>query len=273
MAIVADERSSEQHNKFLVSDGRFVWLGSYNPTTNPSADSAVELESVSIASELTREVDDMMGGKFGVSRRPTEVRDHRVDDTEVSLLASPKDGVLEGLLAELSRARRSIHFLAFSLTEDRVGNALLERAAAGVEVHGAIDWLHASRTGSEWSRMVDGGLDVRRSPHAMLMHQKLIVIDGGTPDAVVIVGSYNFTARAEERNDETMLLIRSARMAAMAESAIAAVLRESASVGIEGLPALALTEVAQGTAAWVEVENRGTGPSPPRWLRPHRSRE
>ncbi|MDF1564798.1 MAG: phospholipase D-like domain-containing protein [Deltaproteobacteria bacterium] len=257
MDIVPDQRSSEMHDKFLVSDRRYVWLGSYNPTMNHSADSALELDSASLARELERQVDDMMAGKFGVWKRKTEQERHLVDGTELRLLTSPQGGVLEVILAELGKARRSIHFLAFGLTEDRVGDALLERAGAGVQVHGAIDWLHASRTGSEWSRLVEAGLDVRRSPHAMLMHQKLIVIDGGTPDAVVILGSYNFTNRAETRNDETMLVVRSGRLAAMAESAIAAVMRDSESVGQDAMPALAITEVAQGTTAWVEVENQG----------------
>jgi len=255
--IVPDQRSSEQHNKFLVADAKRIWLGSYNPTTNPSADSALEFESEGMAAELIREVEEMMGGRFGVSRSQTTQSVHEVDGARITLLASPVDGVADALVKAISQAKHSIHFLAFSMTADAIGDAMLERAAVGVELHGAIDWLHASRGGSELPKFLDAGLDVRRSPHAMLMHQKLIVIDGGYEDAKLILGSYNFTERAETRNDETMLIIEDARLAAAAEAAIAAIMADSDAMGISETPSLRLTELSRGAQSWVEIENYG----------------
>ena len=43
------------------------------------------------------------------------------------------------------------------------------------------------------------------------MHHKVIIID----DSTVILGSYNFTASADERNDENLLIIHDPEVAAL----------------------------------------------------------
>jgi phosphatidylserine/phosphatidylglycerophosphate/cardiolipin synthase-like enzyme len=42
------------------------------------------------------------------------------------------------------------------------------------------------------------------------MHHKVLIIDGRT----VVTGSYNFTANAERRNDENVLVIHNPQIAA-----------------------------------------------------------
>jgi phosphatidylserine/phosphatidylglycerophosphate/cardiolipin synthase-like enzyme len=39
-------------------------------------------------------------------------------------------------------------------------------------------------------------------------HDKIMVIDAGTPQAVVITGSFNFTQAAQYQNAENLLLFR-----------------------------------------------------------------
>lgn len=258
--VVPDERSSEQHNKFLVADLERVWLGSFNPTLNPSSDSVVELRSTALAAELVDEVDEMMHGIFGVWKTSARIEDYVIDDTDVTLLASPTDDIEEKIVEAIRNARHSIHFLAFGMTLDSIGAALIERHRAGVEVRGAMNWLHATHRGSEWGGFVDAGMDVRRSPHSMLMHHKLVIVDGGTPDALVITGSFNFSTRAETRNDETMLFIRNPRIAAASEGAFASVMRGSDPGETFERGTLAMTEVSQGEASWVEITNFGSEP-------------
>ncbi|RMG20976.1 MAG: hypothetical protein D6729_01860 [Deltaproteobacteria bacterium] len=254
-----DERSSEMHDKYMVADGERVWIGSWNPTDHVSGDSALEIEDAGLAAVLSEDVDQMMAGRFGVSKVRPEETEHVVDGMEIGLHISPAGGIESRIVSEIDAAEHSVHFLAFSLTQDSIGDALLRAAARGVDVRGAIDWLHATRRGSEWQRLVEAGLDVRRSPHAMLMHHKLIVIDAGTPNARVITGSYNFTGRAETRNDETMLFLRDARLAAASTAAFNAVYTESLRADEAPMPGLRITEVGP-EGRWVELMNAGEAP-------------
>ncbi|HBY08896.1 MAG TPA: phospholipase, partial [Chloroflexi bacterium] len=102
-------------------------------------------------------------------------------------------------------------FLAFSFTSDPIAGALLERAAAGVEVAGVFEesQYHAN-TGGEFDRLAAAGLDVRLDGNPNNMHHKVFIIDG----KIVVTGSYNFSRSAEERNDENTLIIHNPEIAA-----------------------------------------------------------
>jgi phosphatidylserine/phosphatidylglycerophosphate/cardiolipin synthase-like enzyme len=88
---------------------------------------------------------------------------------------------------------------------------LLEQAAEGIEVKGIFEESqYRSNTGGEFDRLSAAGLDVHLDGNDRNMHHKVFIIDG----KIVIVGSYNFSRSAEERNDENTLIIRSPEIAA-----------------------------------------------------------
>ena len=62
-----------------------------------------------------------------------------------------------------------------------------------------------SNVGTEYDPFKQAGLDVRLDGNEGLMHHKVIVFD----HAIVITGSYNFSASAETRNDENIVIIYS----------------------------------------------------------------
>jgi phosphatidylserine/phosphatidylglycerophosphate/cardiolipin synthase-like enzyme len=85
-----------------------------------------------------------------------------------------------------------------------LGAALRERAAEHVAVMGVMDDGQVkSNLGSEYDAFRQAGLDVRLDGSDSQMHHKVLIID----EQVVVTGSYNFTASAEERNDENLLVI------------------------------------------------------------------
>ena len=88
---------------------------------------------------------------------------------------------------------------------------MLERARAGVTVAGVFDESQVkSNRGGEYDNLAASGLDVHLDGSPDRMHHKVIVVD----ERVVITGSYNFSASAEERNDENTLIIHSPEIAA-----------------------------------------------------------
>ena len=54
------------------------------------------------------------------------------------------------------------------------------------------------------------GLDVHLDGNPGLMHHKVMIIDG----RIVVLGSYNFTASAETKNDENLMVINNPDIAA-----------------------------------------------------------
>ena len=108
-------------------------------------------------------------------------------------------------------AQERIRFLAFVFTSDEIADAMLERAQAGVVVQGVIESRNAGGDHSEYERLRVAVHDVLPDGNPYVMHHKVIIVD----DATVILGSYNFTGSAEEKNDENLLIIHDAEVAAL----------------------------------------------------------
>ena len=53
------------------------------------------------------------------------------------------------------------------------------------------------------------GLDIRLDGNAEIMNHKIMIIDG----RIVVMGSYDFTNRAETENDENVLIIYDEKIA------------------------------------------------------------
>ena len=125
---------------------------------------------------------------------------------DLEIVFSP--GCTEKIVYEINQAKISISVLAYSYTSEPIGAALLNAKKRGVEVKVIVD---AGRVFEPKSRVKEerGELEIRSDPAHAIMHQKVIVIDPDTDSAVVIAGSFNFTAAAEYNNAENINVIRS----------------------------------------------------------------
>lgn len=134
-----------------------------------------------------------------------------IDGTPIDIYFSPDDGVQASLVDIIDTAQESIYFMMFSFTADLLGQAVRARAEDGVTVAGVMDTEQVnSNVGTEFDPFSQAKLDVYRDGNEGQMHHKVMVID----ESVVIFGSYNFTASAETRNDETLLVIYNEEIAA-----------------------------------------------------------
>lgn len=214
--IRGDQREALMHDKFVIIDGREVWAGSMNLTENcayRNDNNLVRIQSQPAAAVFAAEFEEMFtGGKFGASSpkgAPAAAVNPGTGPAEI--LFAPEDEVLQSVLEEISSADVSIHFLAFSFTSDEIGAALRERSENGVSVQGVFETMQVkSNKGAEFQTLLDAGLDVRLDANPRNMHHKVIILDGDT----VITGSYNFTASAESKNDEDLLIFHNPWLAA-----------------------------------------------------------
>lgn len=213
--ILGDRREGLMHNKFVVIDGSEVWTGSMNFTDSGAYldnNSLMRIRSVKMAENFTKEFNEMfIDDKFGdhtVAETPHPLL--TINGTEIETYFSPDDGVQSRFVELVNSARQSIYFMAFSFTSDPIGEAVRARAMNGVTVAGVMDEGQVnSNVGTEFDPFSQMGLSVYRDGNDGQMHHKVMVID----ENIVIFGSYNFTNSAETRNDETLLVIYSERIA------------------------------------------------------------
>lgn len=214
--ILGDRREGLMHNKFTVIDGSEVWTGGLNYTDSGTYEDnnvMIRIRSVKVAENYSKEFEEMfVDDKFG-DNVVAETPNPRVtvDGTPVDTYFSPDDGIQAVLTDIINSAQESIYFMAFSFTSDTLGDAVRQRAEAGVTVAGVMDDDQvASNVGTEFDPFRQAGLDVYRDGNPGQMHHKIIIID----ESIVIFGSYNFTNSAETKNDENLLVIYNKEIAA-----------------------------------------------------------
>jgi phosphatidylserine/phosphatidylglycerophosphate/cardiolipin synthase-like enzyme len=213
--IFGDRKESLMHNKFIVIDENEVWVGSLNLTSSgvySDHNHMVRLYSDRVAQNYTTEFEEMfIDDRFGAgSPANTPFPEATVGGHWVEVFFSPDDGVAKRLVTLVESASESVYFLAFSFTSDDIGNAVLARAAHGVEVRGVFDESQRySNTGTEWDRFQAAGLGVLLDGNQGQMHHKVIIVDRRT----VAFGSYNFSANAERRNDENIMIVHDPALA------------------------------------------------------------
>jgi len=213
--ILGDRRDGLMHDKFIIIDRSEVWMGSMNFTVNGAYEdnnNLVHIRSVKVAENYLVEFDEMytddMFGPDSVATTPNPFL--TVDGTDVETYFSPDDNIAARLLDVLSLAQESIFFLAYSFTSDDLGDLMRQKFEQGVTVQGVMeDAQIESNQGTEFDLFRQLDLDVRRDGNDGQMHHKLMIIDR----SIVITGSYNFTASAEDRNDENLLIVYSAEIA------------------------------------------------------------
>ncbi len=222
--VVEDNRGAIMHDKFLVIDGQVVWTGSWNLTENGTYrnnNNAVRIVSAALAENYTAEFEEMFidraFGPTSVSDTPhPEVMIARPgigEPVQIDNYFAPEDGVLDRILELVEGAGESIRFMAFSFTDDRLGEAVKQQSKAGIEVQGVFEARGADTEYSEYGRLSRARppLDVLTDGNPYILHHKVIIVD----DKVVILGSFNFSESANELNDENVLIIHDRDVAAL----------------------------------------------------------
>ena len=214
--ILGDQQEGLMHNKFVVIDRSEVWTGSMNFTTYGTYEdnnNLIRIRSTQVAEDYTNVFNEMFeANHFGPDARAASPNSSlTIDGTPVEIYFSPEDGIAAHILTLLQSAQESIYFMAYSFTSNDIGNAIRQRAADGLTVSGVMDndQINSSQ-GTEYDVFMQVGLNVRRDGNAGLMHHKVIIIDR----KIVITGSYNFSNSAETSNDENVVIIHNAEVAA-----------------------------------------------------------
>jgi phosphatidylserine/phosphatidylglycerophosphate/cardiolipin synthase-like enzyme len=210
VSITFDRRPAFMHNKFLVVDGSVVWTGSWNPTSNDTFrnnNNFVRLADARLAADYTAKFEALFAGEGGQASRvvlPHPSVD--LDGYRIDVAFAPDSNITGDVVQMITEAQTSVEFLAFSFTSDPLAKALVAANRRGIHVRGVIENQNARGSGAELGTFQAAGLDVLADGNCYLLHDKVFIVDGKR----VVTGSFNWSANAQEANDENTITVDNA---------------------------------------------------------------
>ena len=159
--------------------------------------------SVEQISDLRNQVSTLQMEKSSLQNEVVSLQNQRANQI-LGLYFSPKGGCEEQIIYWIDKANSSIHVLIYSFTLDSISNALINAYSRGIEVEVLFEKSEISQY-SEYQKLKSIGISVRNDTNSKLMHNKIMIVD----NLIIATGSYNWSANAEESNNENMIVIRS----------------------------------------------------------------
>lgn len=135
---------------------------------------------------------------------------------KVKAYFSPGNEAVDTVVGFIARTKHTFDCAVFSITYPAIVEALLNAHQRGIRGGdgGAIrvltdkDMMETAAQKTAIKRLTDAGLNVLVDTESGSMHNKYALSDYGRRGAAVICGSYNWTARATQRNRESLVRIR-----------------------------------------------------------------
>lgn len=230
------QRTGIMHNKFIVFDAQsadpdepLVWTGSTNFTAgqiNLDANNVIIVQDQSLARAYQIEFEEMWGSYgdepnaanalFGSSKRNNTPHEFVIGGKYVECYFSPSDGVNAKIVEVINTSDNDLSIATMLMTRTEMAQAIADRKGAGVAVNVITDSEGSNST------TVNSILSAALSTHFTfdnvstgMLHHKYMIVDQYAPasDPMVFTGSHNWSAAADNDNDENTLVIHDATLA------------------------------------------------------------
>jgi len=123
---------------------------------------------------------------------------------------SPGDDCPRAIVRLLGETRKTADICVFTITDDRLADAVLDAHRRGVAVRVITDDAKAEDLGSDVERFERSGVPTRVDRSPFHMHHKFAILDGET----LLTGSYNWTRGAARDNEENLIVTTDPRFIA-----------------------------------------------------------
>ncbi|MFC6023565.1 phospholipase D-like domain-containing protein [Plantactinospora solaniradicis] len=217
--VKADYNPAIFHQKFAVRDYRqragaraAVLSGSANFTVTDchrNLNHVVVFHDARICKEYADEFGRIRQGRFGRGEHGRVPNAYSVGGVPVKVLFAPDHTPELEIMKQMLKATARVDFAIFTFSgSSGIDDAMIALAAAGRTVTGAVDpgqGVQKWAATHELDRFNISLYAPVRSPAFGKLHHKLMVVD----EAVVIAGSFNYTAPANQYNDENIFVIGS----------------------------------------------------------------
>jgi phosphatidylserine/phosphatidylglycerophosphate/cardiolipin synthase-like enzyme len=227
-----DGQGSGMHNKYLVvdaasMDNSYVLAGSTNFTENQldfDFNNIVVVQDRSLSKAYTIEFNEMWGSssntpnealsRFGPDKVNNTPKQFVIGGKNVELYFSPSDGTTNGIIQALNTTNASVEFALLVFTVAAIADVLIDlNNSFFINVRGMIDQVNT--TGSEFEHLTENLVPVLEHDFPQVqLHHKYAIVDRANlnSDPLVITGSHNWSASANNVNDENMLVIHDANI-------------------------------------------------------------
>ena len=115
---------------------------------------------------------------------------------------SPRDDCPAAIAGLFARARRTADVCVFTITDDRIAEAVMSAHRRGVKLRIITDDDKSLDRGSDVDRLKRAGVAVRVDQSEYHMHHKFALYDRKT----LLTGSYNWTRSAAQHNEENFIV-------------------------------------------------------------------
>lgn len=139
---------------------------------------------------------------FGEGPSGIKIEDIKGDSLEIYFC--PEDRCEDALVSLIANSKKSINVAMYIFTSRDSAYALVDAAKRGVEVRVYLNNDQRNEKYSKAGFLRKKGIPVKLHDHDGLMHNKFAIID----EEIVATGSFNWTASADTRNDENLVLIK-----------------------------------------------------------------
>ncbi len=229
-------RAGIMHNKFILFDTEsadpndpLVWTGSTNLTSqqiNLDANNVIIIQDQSLARGYKIEFEEMWGSTgdnadaakalFGSKKKNNTPHDFVINGKRVESYFSPTDGVNSQIIQHISTTNHDLSIAVMVITRIEIANAIAA-SKASVDAINMITDIQNNNDATVNSTLTAalGATHYVYYGASGIMHNKYMIIDQGAPlsDPMVLTGSHNWSAAADNDNDENTLIIHDATIA------------------------------------------------------------
>jgi len=210
------------HQKFVVRDYRgdarptsALLSGSANFTvtdTHQNLNHVVIFHDVQVCKEYATEFASIRAGQFGREIHGDVPTCHNINGIPVKVLFAPEHTPELEIMKQMLKATDRVDFAIFTFSgSSGIDDTMVALQQAGRHVRGAVDPGQGMQVWAATHDLDRAGIEIffpDRTPPFRKLHHKLMVID----EATVVAGSFNYTAPANEYNDENIFVLGSPKL-------------------------------------------------------------
>ena len=219
--VKADYNPKIFHQKFIIRDYRrsamstsAVLTGSTNFTqtgTHKNFNHVIIFNDYRVCREYRVEFDEIRCGNFGsvnsqIRDIPTTIN---IEGVPVRVLFAPDHTPELEIVKQMLKAQNRLEFAIFTFSgSSAIDDAVIMLRAANRKIRGVMDPSQGKQWWASTDWLHNEGIQVffpRKHKAFGKLHHKLMVID----DSIVVAGSMNYTAPANEYNDENIFVLGS----------------------------------------------------------------
>lgn len=148
----------------------------------------------------------------------TNVIDYEIETSKLSIDKIPSKGWIrvyftpgpdceDNIIELISNAKKNIDVAVYSITNDKIVDALIDAKNRGTQVRIITDRLQSRGKSSLVPKLEQQGFDIKTNIKHKIMHHKFAIFDGKE----VETGSYNWTTSATKSNAENCMFFEQSK--------------------------------------------------------------